>query len=257
MIRERISLIVDDLRIVSEICLPKADGEKPYPTLCLCHGIPGRVKDPTDQGYRLLAERFCMEGFAVLIFNFRGAGESDGNFDILGWTRDLAAVTNFLFNQPWADKRRISLMGFSGGAAVSVYEAANNPRICSLVICVCPSEFGFTSEPERVNAFISQAKTIGIIRDQKYPPSVEEWVKGFGKVSPIKLIDKISPIPMLIIHGTKDDTVPISHAWKLYKKAKQPKDILIIEGAEHRIRTDVRAINGALKWLKEIDPRPL
>ena len=109
MIKERISLIVDRAQIISEIYLPQGDTEETYPTVCLCHGIPGRVKGPEDRGYQLLAERFCTEGFAAFIFNFRGAGESGGNFDILGWTRDLTAVMDFLFNQPWADKRKISI----------------------------------------------------------------------------------------------------------------------------------------------------
>lgn len=257
MIKDKRSLIVDGLRIVLEIYLPEVEVAETYPTVCLCHGIPGRVKDPTDRGYQLLAERFCAEGFGALIFNFRGAGESDGNFDIFGWTRDLAAVMDFLFNRPEIDKERISLMGFSGGAAVSVYVTAHDPRISSLVICACPSEFSLIYEPDRVNSFISQAKTIGIIRDQGYPGSVEEWVKGFKDISPIKWVDGISPRPVLIIHGTNDDTVDVSHAWNLYEKAKNPKDILLIKGAEHRIRTDERAITGALTWLKKVNSMPL
>ena len=63
MIKERVSQIVNGLRIVGEVYLPEAKQEYHYPAICLCHGIPGRVKDPTDRGYQLLAERFCMEGF--------------------------------------------------------------------------------------------------------------------------------------------------------------------------------------------------
>ena len=63
----------------------------------------------------------------------------------------------------------------------------------------------------------------------------------------------VSPMPMLIIHGTDDDLVDISHAKMLYKKAKDPKDIWIIEAAVHRISTDERAINGALEWLKKVN----
>ena len=249
--------MVDGLCIVLEVYLPEVLGQEIHPTVCLCHGIPGRVKDPTDRGYQLLAERFCNEGFAVLIFNFRGTGESDGNFDILGWTRDLSAVTDFLFNQPGVDKERISLMGFSGGAAVSVYVTAHDPRIRSLVTCACPSEFSIISDPERVDLFIEQAKTVGIIRDANYPPSINEWITGFEEVSPIKWVDMVSPRPLLIIHGTGDDTVDISHARKLYEKAKNPKEILLIEGAEHGIRTDERAINSALQWLKKVNVMPL
>jgi len=257
MIKERISLIVDGLRIVGEVYLPEVNIKKVHPAVCLCHGIPGRIKDPSDRGYQLLAERFCMEGFAVLIFNFRGTGESDGNFDIIGWARDLTAVIDLLFNHPGIDKNRISLMGFSGGAAVSVYVTAHDTRIFSLVTCACPSEFSLISEPERINWFINQAKTVGIIRDRNYPPSIQEWIAGFEDISPIKWVDRVSPRPILIIHGTTDEIVDQTHASRLYEKAKDPKDILMIEGAEHRIRTDERAINGALVWLKKVNTMPL
>ncbi|MDY7030336.1 MAG: alpha/beta hydrolase [Thermodesulfobacteriota bacterium] len=253
MIKERTSILVDGIRIVGEVYLPDRSSEKIYPAVCLCHGVPARVKDPTDRGYQLLAENFCEEGFAVLIFNFRGAGESEGNFDILGWTRDLNAMLDFFSNFPGVDKSRISLMGFSGGAAVCVYVTAHESKISSLVTCACPSEFSLIAQPERVNLFIEQARTVGIIRDTDYPPSLEEWLNGFEEVSPIRWIDRISPRPMLIIHGTNDDTIDVSHAWRLYEKANEPKEISIIEGAEHKIRTDKRPIHTAIKWLKKIN----
>jgi alpha/beta superfamily hydrolase len=71
------------LRICGEVYIPPG-GSRPFPALVICHGIPARVKGPDDRGYPLLAERFCQEGFFVLIFNFRGAGLSEGNFDLLG-----------------------------------------------------------------------------------------------------------------------------------------------------------------------------
>jgi dipeptidyl aminopeptidase/acylaminoacyl peptidase len=253
MIKERVSQIVDGLRIRGEIYLPQAKQEVHYPAICLCHGIPGRIKDPTDRGYQLLAERFCMEGFASLIFNFRGTGESDGNFDILGWTRDLTSMIDFFFDYPGINKKHVSLMGFSGGAAVSVYVTAHDPRISSLVTCACPSDFRFISKAEDTFLFLNHAREVGIIRDKNYPPSVKEWIAGFNEISPIKWVGRISPRYMLIIHGADDELVDISHAKKLYEAARNPKDISIIERAVHKIRTDERAINIALQWLKKVN----
>ena len=253
MIRESVSVLADGIRIAGEVYIPGTSTEETYPGICLCHGVPARVKDPQDRGYQLLAENFCMEGFAVLIFNFRGTGASEGNFDISGWTRDLTAMIDFFYSHGNVDKRRISLMGFSGGAAVSVYVTAHDSRIFSLVTCACPSEFSLMSQPERVDLFMDQAKTVGIIRDRHYPPSLEDWLKGFEEVRPIKWVDRISPRPIFIIHGTDDDTIDVSHAWRLYENAKDPREISIIKGAEHGIRKDERAIHVALQWLKKIN----
>ncbi|MDY6853478.1 MAG: alpha/beta hydrolase [Thermodesulfobacteriota bacterium] len=257
MEKETFFLVVDGLRIRGEYYIPKSTRRILYPGICLCHGIPGRIKDLKDRGYKLLAQKFCKEGFVVLIFNFRGAGESDGNFDISGWARDLTAVIDSFFKQPWVDKERISLMGFSGGAAVSMFVTAQDKRISHLVTCACPSEFNFINEPEKVALFINQARGIGIIREQTYPPSLKEWLAGFKKISPIRWVDKISPRPILIIHGSNDEVVDIGHAWKLYEKAKNPRDILIVDGASHRLRIHEEAMNGAIYWLKKVDSTSL
>ena len=92
---EDISWKIDGINIKGEVNFPSAP-TGPFPGLILCHGIPAKVKDPGDQGYQVLAERFCQQGFAVLTFNFRGAGLSEGNFDILGWTRDLAGALDYI-----------------------------------------------------------------------------------------------------------------------------------------------------------------
>ena len=86
---KKVVLEVDGLNIIGQLHLPGEGDQTPYPTVCVCHGIPAERRHPVDRGYRLLAERICRQGFAVFIFNFRGTGDSGGNLDILGWTRDL------------------------------------------------------------------------------------------------------------------------------------------------------------------------
>ena len=109
---KRISVQVDGLKIVGEIYYPQKLNES-NPVLCLCHGIPARIPDPNDRGYPVLAERFADEGFITLIFNFRGAGLSEGNLDLLGWTRDLTGMITYMSRLDKADGSRIFLMGFS------------------------------------------------------------------------------------------------------------------------------------------------
>ena len=97
MLKRAILLEVDGIPVSGRLYLP--DGNSRHPAVCVCHGIPsGKPSDSDDGGYPLLAERICQEGFAVLIFNFRGAGDSGGNLDILGWTRDLTAVIDYLWD---------------------------------------------------------------------------------------------------------------------------------------------------------------
>jgi fermentation-respiration switch protein FrsA (DUF1100 family) len=78
---------------------------------------------------------------------------------------------------------------------------------------------------------------------------VEKWLEGFKTVAPVAYIDKISPKPLLLVHGDQDDVVPVAHAEKFFKKAGQPKELVILPGAGHRLRQDERAIDAAMKWL--------
>ena len=101
---KEIRLKADGLELAGELHVPSR--ARDHPALCICHGIPAAPPDPTDRGYTLLAQRFCHAGFISLIFNFRGAGRSEGNLDILGWSRDLQAALDFLYNLEEVDKAR-------------------------------------------------------------------------------------------------------------------------------------------------------
>jgi dipeptidyl aminopeptidase/acylaminoacyl peptidase len=246
---EKISWVSDGLKIQGEVYSP-GDRSRRYPALVICHGIPAKVKAPDDRGYPLLAEWFCQEGFFVLIFNFRGAGLSEGNFDILGWTRDLEGSLNYLALCPEVDQKRIFLIGFSGGAAVSIYVAARRKEIAGLVACASPAEFRDLSPGKGLEDFLVHARDVGIIKDANFPASVEEWKNGFLAVKPLDWVGRIPPRPLLLIHGTEDHVVDVSHARNLYAQVPGKAEFFLIEGAEHRLRVDERAMKKALEWLK-------
>jgi len=250
--KKNFTLTVDNLQLPGEVYLPE-NMKLPCPALCLCHGIPSGKPISSDyKGYPRLAERFCTAGFITMIFSFRGAGEAQGNLDMLGWTRDLKAAIDYLASMEEADRSRLHLLGSSGGAAVSVYVTANDPRVSSLITLACPADFGFMADKQRAEATIDHFRSIGVIRDADFPPSEDEWLDGFNKVTPLQCIGRISPRPLLLIHGDKDDLVPVEHAHKLYKKAGEPKDLFIIPGAGHRLRLEEKAIATALEWLKQM-----
>jgi fermentation-respiration switch protein FrsA (DUF1100 family) len=248
---EKISWNSDGLNIQGEIYIPSRPTAS-FPGLILCHGIPGKIKDPADRGYPLLAERFCQEGFGVLIFNFRGAGLSEGNFDILGWSRDLDGGLDCFLRRPEIDPTRVFLMGFSGGAAVSIYLAAQRKEIAALVSCASPAEFRDLITGKGLVDFLVHSREVGIIKDAHFPPSLEGWKDGFRTVKPLDWAKQIPPRPLLIIHGTDDEVINISQAKNLYDKVQGEAELFLIQGAGHRLRADERAMQKAMEWLSKI-----
>ncbi len=249
--KKDVTLKASGLSLPGELYFPEG-AKSPSPALCLCHGIPsGAPQDPSDSGYPGLAQRFSAAGFLTLVFNFRGCGGAEGNIDMLGWTHDLKAALDYLAALREVDASRIFLLGSSGGAAVSVYVAAIDLRVAGVVTFACPAEFGFLTDRQRAKELIQRFRSIGLIKDADFPPSLDDWLDGFREVSPVRYIDRVSPRPLLLVHGERDEVVPVEHAHRLYQRAKEPKELLLLPAAGHRLRFEDRAITAALGWLKK------
>ncbi len=250
MYKDYVVLRVDDISIVGQLLLP--DDKAPHRLVCLCHGAPsGITPEHDDGGYPALAEQICREGFGALFFNFRGAGDSGGNMDLAGWTRDLQAVIDYLWSLDNIDKSHLYLVGFSAGAAVSVYVASKDKRVAGVAACACPAEMT-PFNADNWETLIENFRNVGAIRDKDFPPSVAEWVDGCKQVNPERHIAGIAPRPLLLVHGSLDKTVPVDHAHRLYEKAGKPKKLVVIEGASHRLRREDRAVGAILDWLKSL-----
>ena len=99
-------------------------GVGPHPGLVICHGMPAGPRPepgappPPDDGldYPGVAEWCALEGFATLIFNFRGTGDSEGNFHPMGWAHDLDSVISWMLARPEVDARRLALLGSRHGS---------------------------------------------------------------------------------------------------------------------------------------------
>ena len=237
----------DGLRLVGRVYQP--EGEGPYPALCICHGIPAVPFNPTDTGYRDLAERFANLGFVTLAFNLRGAGLSEGNFDMLGWSHDIGAAMDFLSLNPSVDPSRMFLMGFSGGAAAGIHRAATDTRVAGVVSCASPAHFQDLIDEGSLDRLLAQWREIGIIRDPSFPAEVATWAGNFLEVAPNAHVGSLAPRPLLLLHGDADEVVPLSHAHILFDAAHHPKQLVIIPGGVHRLRIDEQAMSTAAHWL--------
>lgn len=224
-----------------------------WPLAILCHGIPSGAPAQGDPGYPALARRFAEHGVAACFFNFRGTGESGGDFSLPGWMEDLDTVLDAAADAagPFVgcDPRRIALMGFSGGGAVSIVCAARRGGLAAVATLSAPADFTRLMTREGIGAFIAHARAIGIIRDPDYPPSEEEYYREMLACDPAREAGKLAPVPLLVVHGDRDDLVPVEEAHRLYAAASEPKDLLIVRGGEHKLRLNPEAMDTAVSWL--------
>ncbi len=245
---------VDSLTLNAALYSPGKSGR--YPAICICHGIPAGPYDPSDSHYPVVAEKFCRAGFAALIFNFRGAGYSGGNFQMSGWKRDLKAVVDILCNLEEIDSTRLAVIGFSAGAAVGICVAAEDSRIACVVAMACPADFSMMKR-EEVEESIARFREIGIIKEPDFPASVNAWYEDFGNVTAIRDVTAIAPRPLLLVHGRRDDVVPLDHAFRLSESAGESGTLYVLGEAGHRLSRHDEAVDIALQWIGRrlyIDP---
>lgn len=218
----------------------------------LLHGIPsGRPADPNDPdtGYPGLAEWFATQGFAAVWFDMRGVREAQGSFSVAGWERDVHAVLDEILRYDSVAGLPAVLVGTSGSGPTAIRVAAERPELSGLATLAAVGDWeapDFLREPEMV---LLEFRSIGIIRDPNYPSDTKAWFDEFERDG-IDVIAKISPRPVLIIHGEGDPVVPYHHAELLFQAASEPKELVRIPGGGHQLRRDPRALRALTTWIE-------
>ncbi|MBA3421566.1 MAG: alpha/beta hydrolase [Thermoleophilaceae bacterium] len=186
----------------------------------LCHGNGGNVGDRVDHA-RLLSTA----GYDVLLFDYRGYGQSSGRPSEDGTYRDARAARRALLRQDGVDESRIVYLGESLGAAVALALALEAPPR-GLVL-----QSAFTSV--RDMARLHYPFLPGALVPDAYPS--------------LRRIETLRS-PLLVLHGERDDIVPCSHGRALLDAAPDPKQIRIFPGLGHN---DLVPLAGAA-WSEAI-----
>lgn len=164
------------------------------------------------------------EGFDVFAFDYRGYGLSEGKTTVQGVHLDAEAALEKLLNLPQANKDRIFVLGQSIGGAIAIYTVANSPhndRVKALIVDSAFSDYRRIAR-EKLSAFFLT-----------WPFQIPLSFLFNNLYSPEKQIKKISPLPILLIHGDSDRIVPAHHSTILYQEALEPKDLWIVKGRSH------------------------
>ena len=215
----------------------------------LLHGIPGGgPPDPPELGYPGFAQTFADAGYAALHFNFRGVRGCPGDFSLSGWAHDLEAALDALAERA-GDLARI-LVGSSAGGTVAIAVAARRPDVAAVATLASPAGYeGLGSDPATV---IARFRNLGIIHDPAFPADPRAWWREFSDTAPVHHASRISPRPLLVVHGDADDVVPYPHAERLFASATEPKELIRIPGGAHQLRRDPRAADAVLDWLDHL-----
>ncbi|CAN5273517.1 MAG: alpha/beta hydrolase [Gemmatimonadetes bacterium] len=174
-------------------------------------------------------------GFNVLLFDFRGRGESDRAPISMGlWeTADLAAALDAVSAR--VPDASVGLLGYSMGGAVALL-GGEDPRVAAIVVdSVYPSQ---RAVMEHVAASDARRVFGGWLDGRLFLPAVEWWHHRFGKppfdaIEPVAALTKLQNVPLLFISGTGDSVVPPMQAERLIVAAPEPHEAWLVNGAHH------------------------
>lgn len=168
--------------------------------------------------------------YNLLIPDLRGHGKSEGDYIGMGWVDrlDILSWINYIICKDKTAK--IILYGVSmGGATVMNVAGEKLPHQVKAVIEDC----GYTSAKD---IFLNQIEEYGRWSQLLlFMSELATYIRAgyyLEDASPLKQVKK-SHVPILFIHGDKDDFVPFSMLDELYENANCPKEKLVIHNANH------------------------
>jgi hypothetical protein len=194
---------------------PSAEGPA---TVLFMHGTSYNASDmwASEERARQFGQFVRELGCRFFTFDYRGYGASTARPSEQSTYTDAAAALAYLHNRGDIDPARVVFYGFSLGSGVAV-ELARRELSCGLVL-----RAPFTSIRELI---------LGRYPRLRRPLSLAPWLPltrydSAAKISRVR-------VPLLIMHGDRDSTVPQSMGLRLFDLANEPKTFVNLPGAEH------------------------
>lgn len=179
----------------------------------LLHGNAGNIGDRVPH-----VELLAGAGFDVLAFDYRGYGRSTGRPGEHGTYLDARAALEVMRRQDGVDPARVIYLGESLGGAIALELALASPP-AGLVL---QSTFTSIRDMARLHyPFIPRAAV-----PDAYPS--------------LRLVQRLRA-PLLVLHGDRDEIVPLMDGQALFDVAPQPKALHVLRGVAHN---DVLALAG-------------
>ncbi len=199
------------------------------PVVLFCHGNAGNISHRLEW-LRILHEL----GYAVLIFDYRGYGNSAGAPSERGTYLDARAAWEYLAGTLAVPAERIVVFGESLGGAIAAH-LAREVRPAGLILTS-----SFSSVPE--------------LGSDLYPFMPVRLLSRFEYATAEHVAQVHSPL--LVIHSRDDEIVPFAHGERIFARGREPKQLLEIFGDHNNgfIASEQRLVEGLRRFQALLPP---
>lgn len=236
---------------------------KKSPLIIICHGFTGN-KDTRIM--RFLSGFLYKNGYSVLKFDFRGSGESEGEFT---GVKDEVDDLKQAYRLARKYSKKIILLGHSlGGGIIALSKI--KPRAVIMINPAFSAEFVAFSFLRRAIPFFwiqkvfrkihiftdrtfEEIEAVGRLASRSFRFRLGEEAIDEANILSVRTIANVHS-PLFLIHGTKDKTIHMGSTKQAYYLAHKPKEICFIEGADHNFHNykhKIIAVKKILSFLNE------
>lgn len=224
-------LVTTDGVPIDSVHLPGPDDPREL-AIVLAHGFTQSWQTPMVWK---IAQRFN-ETAGVVTFDFRGHGRS-GGLSTLGdkEVRDLDVAVRYARQLGYA---RVATVGFSMGGSVVLRQAGLIGGVDAVVSVSGPGHWFYRGTLPMRRVHFAAERRIGRLF-AKHVLNTRISSDGWPVPDPVPPADaagRISPVPVLVVHGEKDIFFPPEHGHELYDGAREPKELWLLPDFGHAER---------------------
>ena len=238
--RYQIAYLSDGLRISGIMNVSKGKG--PFPLIILNHGYINPRYYTVGRGLKREQDYLARAGYVVIHPDFRNHGDSDTDPDnslkmYIGYTEDvlnlISAVKKSDFK--FINKEKIGMLGHSMGGGIALNIISTKPGLVKAYVLLAPTSIDYKDNYERWIKKRHPEEEERVAAKYGPPESREKIRKLYGTpftnprfwngLSVRYLLDNISD-PVMVHHGTADESVPIAWSEKLVKELKKRNKVI-------------------------------
>jgi pimeloyl-ACP methyl ester carboxylesterase len=187
----------------------------------------------------------------VVTFDFRGHGRS-GGVSTLG-DREIKDVDVALAYARELGYQRVATVGFSMGASIVLRHAGLLGGVDAVVSVSGPGRWYYRGSRAMQRVHWAVEHRAGRMVTRKFLGTrISDGRWDPVPMPPAAAAARITPVPLLIVHGDRDEFFPVDHARQLYEAANEPKELWIVPGFGHaEAAADLALLDRIGGWVSE------